>query len=104
MISLTQLKKTRNSVAAFSILIAIQSLYAQSADAQITFSSTVVSTTCALSFNAGVGASSATVTMANISTQTVNARSGAVGSALAPPTRFTVGFTSGKNPYLSLVE
>ena len=95
MISLNQLKKTRSSVAALSILIALQSLYAQSADAQVTFSSTVVSTTCALSFNAGVGATSATVTMANISTQTVNARSGAVGSVLAPPTRFTVGFTSG---------
>ena len=67
MISLNQLKKTRSSVAALSTLIALQSLYAQSADAQVTFSSTVVSTTCALSFNAGVGATSATVTMANIS-------------------------------------
>ena len=39
MISLNQLKKTRSSVAALSTLIALQSLYAQSADAQVTFTS-----------------------------------------------------------------
>ena len=41
MISLNQLKKTRSSVAALSTLIALQSLYAQSADAQVTFTSTI---------------------------------------------------------------
>ena len=51
MISLNQLKKTRSSVAALSTLIALQSLYAQSADAQVTFTSTISSVTCTISIN-----------------------------------------------------
>ena len=91
MISLKQLKKTRSSIAVFSILIAIQSLYAQSADAQVTFTSTISASTCTLSINNGSGASTATLPIGNTSLA-----SGASGIAqytrLTAPTAFTVGF------------
>ncbi len=95
MISLNQLKKMRSTFAALSTLIALQSIYAQSAEAQVSFTSTVVSTTCALSFDGAAGATAATVAMPSISTRTTNAASGAAGAALATAKRFTVGFTSG---------
>ncbi len=91
MISLNQLKKTRSSVAAFSILIAIQSLYAQSADAQVTFTSTISALTCTISINNASGSSSATLAIGNTSLA-----SGGNGVAqftkLTTPTAFTFGF------------
>jgi len=67
MISLNQLKKTRSSVAALSTLIALQSLYAQSADAQVTFTSTISALTCTISINNASGQSTATVAIGNTS-------------------------------------
>ena len=91
MISLKQLKKTRSSIAAFSILIAIQSLYAQSADAQVTFTSTISALTCTISINSANGSGAATVPIGNTSLA-----SGGNGVAqftrLTAPTAFTVGF------------
>jgi hypothetical protein len=91
MISLNQLKKTRSSVAAFSTLIALQSLYAQSADAQVTFTSTISALTCTISINNASGSSSATVAIGNTSVA-----SGAINvpqfTRITTPTAFTVGF------------
>ena len=67
MISLNQLKKTRSSVAALSTLIALQILYAQSADAQVTFTSTISALTCTISINNASGSSTATVAIGNTS-------------------------------------
>lgn len=97
MISLTQLKKIFAVLAAFSTLLSIHSSYAQAAD--VTFSSTVSSSTCYLSI-VGSGATAGgfttnTITMPAISTSNTNALSGAaIGSALAAPTRFTLGFVT----------
>ena len=91
MISLNQLKKTRSSVAALSTLIALQSLYAQSADAQVTFTSTISALTCTISINNASGQSTATVAIGNTSLA-----SGAINvpqyTKLTTPTAFTVGF------------
>ena len=91
MISLNQLKKTRSSVAALSTLIALQSLYAQSADAQVTFTSTISSVTCTISINNASGQSTATVAIGNTSVA-----SGAINvpqfTRITTPTAFTVGF------------
>jgi len=91
MISLNQLKKTRSSVAALSTLIALQSIYAQSADAQVTFTSTISSVTCIISINNASGQSTATVAIGNTSVA-----SGAINvpqfTRITTPTAFTVGF------------
>jgi type 1 fimbria pilin len=91
MISLSQLKKMRSTIAALSTLIALQSLYAQSADAQVTFTSTISALTCTISINSANGAATANLAIGNTSVA-----SGGNGVAqftrLTAPTAFTVSF------------